>query len=141
MVAAGEGIVREFGKVIQTLLSLKRITNKDLLHSTGNSAQCFVAAWMGRGLGEEWVHVYVWLSPLCCSSETIASLLIGYTPKQNKKFKVQGKKKKKEIASEFWPRQCKLKGKSILTPSLGLVELPTPHHPNKEQINANWLTD
>ena len=29
------------------LLYLKRITNKDLLHSTWNSAQCYVAAWMG----------------------------------------------------------------------------------------------
>jgi len=30
-----------------TLLYLKWITNKDLLYSTGNSAQCYVAAWMG----------------------------------------------------------------------------------------------
>ena len=91
MVAAGEGIVREFGKVIQTLLSLKRITNKDLLHSTGNSAQCFVAAWMGRGLGEEWVHVCKAKS-LCYSLETTTTLLISYTPIQN----VLGVKKKKK---------------------------------------------
>ena len=37
---------------------------KDLLYSTGNSAQCYVAAWMGRGLEGEWIHVYVWLSPV-----------------------------------------------------------------------------
>ena len=30
-----------------TQLDLKWITNKDLLYSTGNSAQCYVAAWMG----------------------------------------------------------------------------------------------
>ena len=36
----GEGIVREFGKVMFTLLYLKWITNKD--HSTWNSAQCYV---------------------------------------------------------------------------------------------------
>jgi len=42
-----EGIVREFGINIYTLLYFKRITNKDLLYSTGNSAQCYVAAWMG----------------------------------------------------------------------------------------------
>ena len=37
------------------LLYLKRITNKDLLHSTWNSAQCYVAAWMGGEFGEEWI--------------------------------------------------------------------------------------
>ena len=40
----GEGIVREFGMIMHTLLYLKWITNKDLLYSTGNSAQCYVAA-------------------------------------------------------------------------------------------------
>ena len=35
-----EGIVREFGIDIYTLLYLKWITNKDLLYSTWNSAQC-----------------------------------------------------------------------------------------------------
>jgi len=35
-----------------TLLFLKRITYKDLLSSLGNSAQCYVAAWMGGELGE-----------------------------------------------------------------------------------------
>ena len=47
-----EGIVREFGMDMYTLLYLKWITNKDLLYSTGNSAQCYVAAWMGREFGE-----------------------------------------------------------------------------------------
>ena len=37
----GEGIVKDFGKVMYTQLYLKRITNKDLLYSTGNSAQCY----------------------------------------------------------------------------------------------------
>ena len=37
------GIVREFGIDIYTLLYLKWITNKDLLYSTGNSAQYYVA--------------------------------------------------------------------------------------------------
>ena len=53
----GEGIVRVFGKVIYTLLHLKWITNKDLLYST--SAQCYVSAWMGGGLGEnEYMCMY-----------------------------------------------------------------------------------
>ena len=46
-----------------TLLYLKWITNKDLLYSTGISAQCYVAAWIGGEFGGEWIHVYVWLSP------------------------------------------------------------------------------
>ena len=43
---------RQFGMDVYTLLYLKWITNKDLLYSTGNSAQCYVAAWMERSLGE-----------------------------------------------------------------------------------------
>ena len=43
---------------------LKWITNKDLLDSTGNSALCFVAAWMEWEFGREWINVYGWLSPL-----------------------------------------------------------------------------
>ena len=54
--------VREFGMDMYTLLYLKQITNKDLLYSTWNSAQCFVAAWMGGEFEGEWIHVYVWLS-------------------------------------------------------------------------------
>ena len=38
------------------------IPNKDLLYNTWNSAQHYVATWMGGELGGEWIHVYVWLS-------------------------------------------------------------------------------
>ena len=66
MVARGdlweEGIVREFKINMCTVLYLKSITNKDLLYSTENSAQCYVAAWMGGEFGGEWMHVYIWLS-------------------------------------------------------------------------------
>ena len=44
-------MVREFWMDMYTLLYLKRITNKDVLYSTGNSAQCYVAAWLGREFG------------------------------------------------------------------------------------------
>ena len=47
-----------------TLLYLKLMTNKDLLYSTGNTAQCYVAAWIGGEFGGEWIHVNVWLSPI-----------------------------------------------------------------------------
>ena len=57
-----EGIIREFGIYMYTLPYFKLITNKDLLYSTGNSARCYVAAWMGGEFGGEWIHVYVWLS-------------------------------------------------------------------------------
>ena len=82
-----EGIVRKFGMDLCTLLYLKWITNKDLLDSTGNSAQCYVAAWMGGEFGGEWIQVHVWLSP----PETIPTLLIGCTPIQNKKLKEKKK--------------------------------------------------
>ena len=49
--------------VMYTLLYLKQITNNDLLYSIWNSAQCYVATWMGGGLVVEWIHVYIWLSP------------------------------------------------------------------------------
>ena len=56
MVTRGKGgmerIVREFGIDMYTLLHLKWITNKDLLYNTGNSAQCYVAAWMAGEFGE-----------------------------------------------------------------------------------------
>ena len=55
----GERIVRDYRKVMYTLLYLKWITNKDLLYSTWNSAQCYVAAWMGEGLGENgYLYIY-----------------------------------------------------------------------------------
>ena len=59
----GEGIVRDFGKIMYTLQYSKWITNKDLLYSTWNSAQLYLAAWMRKGFWGEWIHVYVWLSP------------------------------------------------------------------------------
>ena len=55
----GEGIVKEFGTGMYTLLYLRWITNKDLLYSTGNSAQCYMAAWMGGEFGGE-VDMYTY---------------------------------------------------------------------------------
>ena len=53
MVSGGEGEVRDFGKVMYTLLYLKWITNKDLLQSTWKSVQCYVAARMEGDFGRE----------------------------------------------------------------------------------------
>ena len=70
-----------------TLLHLKWITNKDLLYSTENSAQCYVAAWMGGDLGGRMDPCTCMAESLCCLPETITTLLIGHPPKQNKKLK------------------------------------------------------
>ena len=68
------------GMDMDTLVYLKWTINKDLLYSTGNSAQCYVAAWMGRGLGENG-HVYIWLIPFAVHQKLSQHcLLIGYTP-------------------------------------------------------------
>ena len=72
----GEGIVREFGIDVYTLLCLKWITNNDLLYSTGNSAQCCVAAWMGGEFGGEWIHIYVWLNPFTVQFSSVTQLCL-----------------------------------------------------------------
>ena len=48
----GEVTVRGVGMDMYTLLYFKWITHKDLLYSTGNSAQCYEAAWIRGDLGE-----------------------------------------------------------------------------------------
>ena len=53
----GEGIVKDFGKVMYTLLYLKWITNKDLLYSTRNSAQYFIMTYIMTLLGFQVVLV------------------------------------------------------------------------------------
>ena len=58
-----QGIVKDFWKVMYTLLYFKWLTNKNLLHSTWNSAQCSMPVWMGGEFMGEWIHEYVWLSP------------------------------------------------------------------------------
>ena len=58
----GGGVVSESGMDMCTLLNLEWITNKDLLYSIWDSAQCQVAAWIGGELRGEWIYVYAWLS-------------------------------------------------------------------------------
>ena len=60
---------REFGMDIYTLLYLKWKTNKDLLYSTGISAQYYVAAWMGGEFRGKWICIYM-AEFLRCSPET-----------------------------------------------------------------------
>ena len=37
----------------------KWITNKNLLYSTVNSAQCYMTAWILGEFRGEWIHVYM----------------------------------------------------------------------------------
>ena len=85
-----------------TLLYLKRITNKGLLYSPGNSVQRYVAASMGVIFGRECVPVYIWMQPVSIHLKPSQHcLLINYIPEQNKKLKC--KKKMNDITVKQWP--------------------------------------
>ena len=72
----GEGTVKDIGKVMNT-------TNKNLLYSTQNSAQCHVPVWMGgRYLRRIDISIYMAEEFLHCSLETVTTLLVSYTPIQ-----------------------------------------------------------
>ena len=71
------------------VLCLKWKTNKDLLDSIGNSAQCYAAAWMGGEFGEEWIHVFAWLSPSAVHSKLLLSSLSAIL-----QYKIKSSKKK-----------------------------------------------
>ena len=68
-----------------TLLYFKWITTKDLLCSTGNSAQCCVAPWVGGVQGTVGTSVRM-AESLRCKPETFTALFIGCTLIQSKKF-------------------------------------------------------
>ena len=71
-----------------------KMDNKELLQSTQNSAQCYVAARMGGELGGGRIHVCVWLSPFAVHLKpSQRCLLISDTLTQNKKFKKKTLKK------------------------------------------------
>ena len=61
----GKGIVREFGMDMYTQLYLKRITSKDLLNTTWNSATLLSGSLDGRGTlrenGYMCVYIYGWV--------------------------------------------------------------------------------
>ena len=43
--------------LIPKLPNYKWLTNEDLLYSTGNSAQSYVATWTAGGFGGDWIYV------------------------------------------------------------------------------------
>ena len=88
----GKGIVREFGINMYTLLYVKWVTNRDILYSTGNSTQCYVADWMRGEFRGEWIHIYVWLSPLAVQlklSQQCWSAILQFKIKSLQKQKTQ----------------------------------------------------
>ena len=77
----GEGIVKDFGKVMYTLLCLKWITNKNLFYGK-HKELCSVLHESLDG-SRVWQRMDTWIcmaESLRCSSETITTLLIDYTP-------------------------------------------------------------
>ena len=78
------GIVTDFWKVIYTLLCLKWITNKDVLCSTWNSAQCYLPDWMGAEFG--WVPLlFTWnyhntVNWLCAVLSLVSHVWLFVTP-------------------------------------------------------------
>ena len=82
-------MVREFAIDMYTLKYLKWVTNKNLLHSTGNSDQYYVVAWMGGEFGGRMDTCVCITESLCCLPETITTLFIGYTLTQIKILKIK----------------------------------------------------
>ena len=82
----GKGQLREFGMDMYSLLYFKWVTNKDLLYSTWNSAQCYIAAWIGGEFGGRMNTFMCMAGSLCSSPETITTLLTGCTPIQTEKL-------------------------------------------------------
>ena len=125
----GGGIVREFGIVMYTLLYSKWITNKDPLHSTGNSAQRYVAAWMGEGLGENgYMYMHSWV-PLLLTLNYHNFVNQLYP---NTKQKVEGKKKKGQSLRVVPPAPGKSLTAAPLDPITGLefsASLELSYHP------------
>ena len=70
-----------------TLLHLKWITNKDLLHSTWNSAQLLCASLDRSGVWGRMDTCICMAESLRCSPEITTTWLIRYIPTQNKRFK------------------------------------------------------
>ena len=83
---SGEGAVGMY-----TLLYSKW-SSKDRLCSTGNSAQCYVAAWMAEEFVGDWRHACLWLSFFAVHlklSQRCLSVILQYRVKSLKKHKNQ----------------------------------------------------
>ena len=59
----GKGQLRSLAEHVHTTIFKLENQQGPIPYSTWDSAQRYVAAWMGGDFGGEWIHVYVWLSP------------------------------------------------------------------------------
>ena len=91
----GEEIVKDFGKVLYTLLYLKWITTKTYWIAQGSLLNVMCQpGW--KGCGGEWMRGYVWMcmaESLHCSPETVTALLTSCNAIQTD-FGVKKKKKR-----------------------------------------------
>ena len=143
----GEGIVRDFGMDMYTLLYLKWITNKDLLNGTGNSAQRHVAAWMGVEFGGEWIHAHAWLSPWVVHLKLPQHCYSVIPQYKIKSLKFRGKKsilaqRSLQVSAEVMrTAQCDWRHldscTSLLSPSLQLFSWPWPATKPAEAARAS----
>ena len=114
-----EIIVKDFGKGMCTLLHSKWITNKNLLYSTQNSAQCYAPAWIRVVVwGRMDICIYVpsvlgfntpYFTP-CLSSVYAAALIssaVKVAPLQSIFFNLE------ELTSQKSRKQCQYKLLSV----------------------------
>ena len=64
---------REFGTNAHTLLYVKRVSETDLLHSTGNSTQYLMTTYNGKGSEKEYTYTCM-AESLCYTLETNTTL-------------------------------------------------------------------
>ena len=81
-----QGVVRELGMDKYKLLQLKWITNKDLPNSNMEFFSVLCGRLDGKGVWGRMDTCIYMAESLCCPPETIVTLLIHYTPRQNKRF-------------------------------------------------------
>ena len=86
----GEGMVREFGMDMYTLLYFKWIANRDLLYTTGNSVQCQSPVLDRKGVCTRMDRCVCMAGSLHCSPETTTTFLISYATIQKLKKKLDG---------------------------------------------------
>ena len=93
--------------------------NRDLLDSAGNSAHCYVAAWMEGKFGGEWIHV----SPFAVHLKLPRHSKLAIPQHKTKSLK-SGRKKKRELirnahqVTETVLRAMEKPRQKVMTPAL-----------------------
>ena len=85
--------MRDFGKVMHAAI-LKMDNQQRPIEQHMELCSTLCASLNGRGIWGRMDTCICMAKSLCCSAKTATTLLIGYTPIQNKKFKVTNKKNK-----------------------------------------------